>query len=229
MIMLKTFGRTPSLAELKVSYKRGRGKDDRQEKMPWLISTPTTCEAYLRSVWDGATLELREEFLLVCLNGANEVLGWVEIATGGIDATLVDPRLVFAVALQVASAAIVVAHNHPSGNLRPSPEDIAITQKLCAGASLLGIRFLDHIILSADGAFSFASAGLLREIVSFDPGSSRRPDDDVPPPSDGPFAPAIRPPTPVPPPTSAQHTMHRVPRCSPTPSVSAISRLMCSM
>jgi DNA repair protein RadC len=96
MIMLKTFERTPSLAELKVSYKRGRGKDDRQEKLPWLISTPTTCEAYLRSVWDGATLELREEFLRVCLDGADEVLGWVEIATGGIDATLVDPRLVFA-------------------------------------------------------------------------------------------------------------------------------------
>src|SRR5690348_6785009 len=103
MIMLTSFERSPALAELKVSYRRRKGKQPQSES-PRRISTPTSCEEYLRSVWDKSTLELREDFLLVCLNGALEVLGWVKLASGGMDSTTVDPRLVFSVALQAASA-----------------------------------------------------------------------------------------------------------------------------
>lgn len=159
MITLKTFERTPSLAELKVSYKRGRPKDDRQQKMPWVLSSPITCEQYLRTLWDKDTFELREEFVVVCLNTALEVLGWVKLHAGAIDASPVDPRLVFGVALQTASSAIVVAHNHPSGKLEPSPEDKSLTRRLVQGSKLLGIRFLDHVILGPEGWYSFATAG----------------------------------------------------------------------
>ena len=66
MITLQTFERTPSLAELKVSYRRGRPKTDKQERMPFFVSSPVSCEKYLRSVWDDDTIELREEFVLLC-------------------------------------------------------------------------------------------------------------------------------------------------------------------
>lgn len=159
MITLKTFERTPSLAELKVTYRRSRPRDDRQTKMPWVLSTPVTCEKYLRTLWDKDTIDLREEFVVVCLNASLEVLGWVKLHTGGLDHATVDSRLVFAVALQTASAGIVVAHNHPTGNLNPSDADRITTRRLRDGARLLGIRFLDHVILNRDGYFSFAEAG----------------------------------------------------------------------
>lgn len=159
MITLKTFERTPSLAELKVTYRRGRPRDDRQGKMPWVLSTPVSCEKYLRTLWDKDTIDLREEFVVVCLNASLEVLGWVKLHTGGLDHASVDSRLVFGVALQTASAAIVVAHNHPTGNLSPSDADRITTRRLRNGAEVLGIRFLDHVIVNRDGYFSFAEAG----------------------------------------------------------------------
>jgi len=161
MITLKNFDRTPSLAELKVSYRRDRPKDNRQEKMPFVIASPITCEQYLRSVWDDDTIELREEFVLLCLNGAHEVLGWVRLHTGGFNQSPVDLRLVLAVALQTASSAVVIAHNHPSGSLKPSPEDKAITQRLKEAGELIGLRVLDHIILTRGGCFSFNENNML--------------------------------------------------------------------
>lgn len=159
MITLKTYDRTPSLAELKVSYRRGKPKDDRQQKMPFVVSSPVTAEEYLRSIWDKDTIDLREEFVLVCLSASHEVRGWIKLSTGGIDFAPVDPRLVFAVALQTASAAIIVAHNHPGGDATPSEQDRAVTERLAEGAKILGLRLLDHVILTRDGSYSFSRDG----------------------------------------------------------------------
>ena len=161
MITLKTFERTPSLAELKVSYRRGRPKDGKQERMPFFIASAVSCEKYLRSLWDDDTIELREEFVLLCLNGSHEVLGWVKLYTGGFNSAGVDLRLVLGVALQTASSAVVVAHNHPSGGLTPSPEDFALTRRLKEAGALVGIRVLDHLILAREGFYSFADSGSL--------------------------------------------------------------------
>lgn len=161
MISLKTFDRTPSLAELKVSYRRGRPRTDKQERMPFLVASSVSCEQYLRSLWDEDTIELREEFVLLCLNGAHEVLGWVRLHTGGFNHSPVDVRLVIGVALQTASSAVVVAHNHPSGGLNPSAEDVAVTRRIREAAGLMGIRLLDHLILTRHGYYSFADAGAL--------------------------------------------------------------------
>ena len=155
MISLKSFERTPSLAELKVSYRRGRCKTDKQERVPFRVSSPVSCEKYLRSVWDHDTIELREEFVLVCLNGAHEVLGWVKLHTGGFNHSPVDLRLVLGIALLTASTAVIIAHNHPSGNLTPSPEDLALTRRLKEAGALIGVSVLDHLILTRDGYCSF--------------------------------------------------------------------------
>ena len=161
MITLKTLERTPRLAELKVTYKRARKKDTRQGKMPWVVRSPAKVGEYLRTLWDDDTIDLREEFVVLCLDTSNTVLGWVKLHTGGLDSSQVDPRLVFGVALQTASAAIVVAHNHPSGSVEPSEADHVVTKRLAEGAKLLGIRFLDHLIVNREGLFSFAQSGLL--------------------------------------------------------------------
>jgi DNA repair protein RadC len=161
MIALKTFHRSPQLAELKVSYKRRKVADGRQLRMPWIVTSSQTAAEYLRSVWDASKLELVEDFYVVCLNSAHEALGWVRVSSGGFDRTTVDGRLIFGIALQAASSAVIVAHNHPSGNLQPSNEDRAVTARLKAAGELLHIPVLDHIILGKDAAFSFADEGLL--------------------------------------------------------------------
>ncbi|MBX9582454.1 MAG: JAB domain-containing protein [Gemmataceae bacterium] len=155
-ITIKILDRSPGMAELKVSYRRGKPRDDRQTRMPFHVSSPVKCAEYVRSLWDKDTLELREEFVLLCLNTGLEVIGWVRLHAGGMESADVDPRMVFGIALQTASTGIVVAHNHPSGKLEPSQADDAVTLRLAAGAKLLGIRFVDHVIISPTGYYSYA-------------------------------------------------------------------------
>ncbi|GIW88289.1 MAG: hypothetical protein KatS3mg108_2613 [Isosphaeraceae bacterium] len=131
MITLKTLERTPHLAEFKVTYKRTRRKDSRQAEMPWVLTTAVKAEEYLRTLWDQGTIDLREEFVVLCLDASLTVLGWVRLHTGGLDSSTVDTRLVFAVALKTASAAVVVAHNHPSGN-------VELTRRLAGGRGFWG-------------------------------------------------------------------------------------------
>lgn len=159
MTTLNYRNRTPALAELKVSYRRNSGKPSRPDTR--IVSNAEAAIAFFRGVWDDGTIDLREEFILLCLTLDCEVLGWVKLSTGNREATALDPRMVLAVALRTASAAIVVAHNHPAGPCRPSPPDIEVTSRLEAGANLLGIMLLDHIILTRDEAFSFGQAGML--------------------------------------------------------------------
>ncbi len=102
-----------------------------------------------------------EEFWIIHLNRANRVLVCENLSKGGIAGTVVDPKLVFKRALELQSSSIILAHNHPSGNLRPSQEDINITKKLTEGGKILDINIFDHLILSDYQYFSFADDGLL--------------------------------------------------------------------
>ncbi|MGC3947998.1 MAG: JAB domain-containing protein [Chryseolinea sp.] len=115
----------------------------------------------LRSCWNESTIELFEEFNVLLTNRANRVLGIVKISSGGIAGTVADPKLIFAAALKAGASGIILAHNHPSGNLTPSQADIQLTKKLKDGACLLEIQLLDHVILTSEGYFSFADDGLL--------------------------------------------------------------------
>jgi DNA repair protein RadC len=106
-------------------------------------------------------MELSEDFVVICLNGNHQAKGWVKVSSGGLDGSAVDPRLIFAIALQTASTAIILAHNHPSGSLTPSEEDRALTRQLREAGKLLRVAVLDHLILTQESALSFAETGLL--------------------------------------------------------------------
>ena len=100
----------------------------------------------------------QERFLCISLNGAHEVLAVRVVTVGLVNKTIVHPREVFSDPLQDRASAICVAHNHPSGKLEPSGEDDEITRQLKNAADILGINFLDHIIFSSEGYYSYSRA-----------------------------------------------------------------------
>jgi len=100
-----------------------------------------------------------EEFWVLYLNNANEVLSKYQLSKGGITATLVDVRLLFKKAIEMSAVAIVICHNHPSGTLNPSREDKQITKKIKDGGLSLDIKLLDHLIITEKSYFSFADNG----------------------------------------------------------------------
>ncbi len=101
----------------------------------------------------------REVFEVLCLNKRNTLLRHCRVAEGTVDSCPVDPREVFALALGARAAAIVLAHNHPSGSAEPSAEDLVLTKRLAKGAELLGIRLLDHLIIAEGTSVSLLERG----------------------------------------------------------------------
>lgn len=102
-----------------------------------------------------------EEFWILMLNRGNQVLRRVQISQGGVAGTVVDAKIIFKKALEIPASALVLCHNHPSGNLRPSGADIEITKKIKDGGEILDINVLDHLIVSERGYFSFADEGMI--------------------------------------------------------------------
>ena len=102
-----------------------------------------------------------EEFHVAFLNRANKVISQQRISTGGVNATVVDLRMIFQKAILQKACAMIAAHNHPSGLLNPSAEDIALTKKLVEGSGYFDIQFLHHLILSGDKYYSFGDDGKL--------------------------------------------------------------------
>jgi DNA repair protein RadC len=102
-----------------------------------------------------------EEFWIILLNRGNKVLEKILISKGGQSATVVDPKLIFKTALEHQAVNMVLAHNHPSGNLKPSNADVSLTKKLKDAGKLLDIAILDHVIFADKKYFSFADEGLL--------------------------------------------------------------------
>lgn len=104
-------------------------------------------------------MDYREFAFVVYLNRANKVIGVLKISEGGCAGTVVDPKLVFQGALLCNAQAIVLSHNHPSGNLKPSENDISLTKKCVELGKMLELNVLDHIILTSEGFYSFADEG----------------------------------------------------------------------
>jgi DNA repair protein RadC len=111
----------------------------------------------------------QERFLCLSLNGAHEVLAIRVVTVGLVNRTIIHPREVFADVILDRAAALIVAHNHPSGRLHPSPDDDEITARLKAAAEILGFRFLDHLIFSESAWFSYRQNGRLEELELPDP------------------------------------------------------------
>jgi DNA repair protein RadC len=103
----------------------------------------------------------QERFICCSLNGAHELIAMRVVSIGLVNRTVVHPREVYADPITDRACAVIVAHNHPSGRLDPSPEDREITKRLKEAADTLGIALLDHIVFSSEGYFSFVEHGLL--------------------------------------------------------------------
>ena len=120
----------------------------------------TSKDAYKLLLYDLEDLRT-ESFRILLLNRGNRVIKTVLISSGGIAGTVVDPKVVFKAAIDHEASSIILSHNHPSGNLKPSPEDIKLTRKMKQSGDLLSISILDHLIISERGYFSFADESML--------------------------------------------------------------------
>ncbi len=138
------------VAEIKISYSTGQTPKVK-------ITSADDAYSVLLSSWDADIIELQEEFKILLLNRSNQVLGIYPLSKGGITGTVVDLRLIFAVALKCNAVGIILSHNHPSGKLLPSDSDITLTHKIKKGAEILDISLLDHLIVTKDGYFSFSN------------------------------------------------------------------------
>lgn len=139
------------VSEIRLTYNNKIPPEDR----PQILNSN---DAYwvLESNWSDQ-IELLEEFKVLLLDRANRVLALCPISKGGVAGTVVDLKIVFAAALKGKASSIILAHNHPSGNLKPSQTDIKLTEKFKQAGEILEIQVLDHIILSPHGRYySFA-------------------------------------------------------------------------
>ena len=145
-----------TVAEIELVYKNKVKPSER----PRINSTRDAYQILLQT-WNANKIEFVEQFKVVLMNRAHRVLGIYEMSTGGISGTVADPKLVFMAALKANACCLILSHNHPSGNLRPSQADEALTRKIADAGKLLDILVMDHIIVTNEGYYSFADEGLL--------------------------------------------------------------------
>ncbi|XHR94271.1 RadC family protein [Mucilaginibacter sp. UC70_90] len=144
------------IAEIELTYRPKISMEDRP-----VVNSSTQAHQLFSSSWDDGRIQLQEQFKVLLLTSSNKVLGLYECSTGGLSGTVADVRLIFAAALKARATKIMLCHNHPNGELKPSMEDCRLTTRIKEAGCLLMISLLDHIIISAAGYFSFADEGLL--------------------------------------------------------------------
>lgn len=153
--MINTFN-ILHLAEVELIYKTKVRPSDRPK-----ISSSRDAYKILIEAWDLDTLELREEFKILLLNRANKVLGLFSLSKGGVAGTVADPKLIFTAALKANASGVILAHNHPSGNLQPSQSDLDLTKKCKEAGKFLEIGVLDHLIITSEKYYSMADEGII--------------------------------------------------------------------
>lgn len=125
---------------------------------PRKLSSPSDAVELVRNVLDDTD---REQFIVIALNTKNEPMAVNVVSIGSINATIVHPREVFKLGVISNSASLIIAHNHPSGNIEPSLEDISITMRLIEAGKILGIPILDHLIVTDNSYMSFKERNLI--------------------------------------------------------------------
>ena len=147
---------TQRLRELTIRYRLKTDGTGRPTVTPRVLSRPADCAAVCTTLLRDEPCEV---FGILCLTTKHRLIAYHEVSRGCLDSTLVHPREVFKAALLANAAAIILAHNHPSGDPTPSPDDVALTSRLRAVGTLIGIEVLDHLIIG-DGAYvSFQELG----------------------------------------------------------------------
>lgn len=134
-----------------------RRKETPPVKRPKITSSQDAYDAIKPELWD----QPHEEFWLLMLNRANQVIRKERSSAGGVAGTVTDPKIIFKAALQHLASSLILVHNHPSGNLKPSEADLKLTKKLKEAGTLLDIPVLDHLIFTDHGYYSFADEGIL--------------------------------------------------------------------
>ena len=144
----------PKVAEIKVSYQPAIS--DRP-----VMQSSLDAFNFFKGFYMGETICLQEQFSVMYLNRMNRVLGVYIISKGGMTGTVVDIRLILAVALKTAATSIMLCHNHPSGNVKPPHADIELSSKIKDAAQLMEIKLLDHLVIGQYTYYSFADDGLV--------------------------------------------------------------------
>ncbi|MCX2450065.1 JAB domain-containing protein [Pedobacter sp. PLR] len=144
-----------NISEIKISYQPKFKASERPQ-----ISCSKQGYEIMKAYWNVDTIAFQEEFKILLLNRNNRLLGVYHVGTGGMSGVVVDAKLVFCAALKAAATSIMLFHNHPSGNLKPSTADIQITNRLVQIGKFMDMPILDHIIITPDdGYYSFADEG----------------------------------------------------------------------
>ncbi len=138
--------------EIEISYKESIPKPFWKK-----IKSSKDASEFLYQHWNKNTIEAQESFKVILLNNSNKIKGVFELSIGGITATTIDMRILFAVVLKTLSVAIILTHNHPSGKLEASKADIQLTKEIKKAAALFNVKVLDHLIIAPNGDYySFA-------------------------------------------------------------------------
>lgn len=130
------------------------------EELPILKNTIDTV-LILRELYTEDTFLWKEEVILLCLNMNRQIIGYHKVSLGGMTSSVLDVRTIFTVAIQSLAVAIIITHNHPSGNKSPSNQDIQITEQIKKAGDILNIPLLDHIIITQNDYFSFKNNRML--------------------------------------------------------------------
>ena len=141
-----------NIAEISITYSCKVKAADRTQ----ITKSEKAYEVFIESF---PSLEHREYFYALFLDRANRVLWVYQVSSGGITGTIVDPKILFQAALKANACAIIMGHNHPSGQIQPSEADISLTRKMKQGGEFLELPVLDHIIIGQDKYYSFADEG----------------------------------------------------------------------
>lgn len=138
----------------------GRRRQGTEALVKYSFTSSRTVAQYLQSILGD---EQKEVFVVIFLNRANKINGYFIASTGGLTGTVADPRVILKRALEENAVGLILAHNHPSGNLKPSKADIELTEKIRKASLLLDIVVMDHVIIggSNDAYYSFSDEGLL--------------------------------------------------------------------
>ena len=134
-----------------------RRKESQAAKRDQVTSSKDAIEIFQPILGD----HLHEEFWILFLNRANRIIGKQPVSTGGMSGTVVDPKIIFKAALDNKASSVILCHNHPSGNTRPSEADIRLTRNLVEAGKVLEISVIDHVIVTQNGFFSFADEGII--------------------------------------------------------------------
>ena len=144
------------ISEVELVYRRKVKANDRPK-----VSCSQDAHALFRENWDDLTINLYEQFKVMLLDRNGRCMGISHVSSGGVSGTVVDSKLIYATALKSRACQIIVAHNHPSGNLEASQQDHQVTKKLVNAGKVLDLPLIDHLIITDESYSSIADNGLM--------------------------------------------------------------------